>query len=1442
MSNFDNHIINLSDGPQAKKISTNGGEGFVVDLKQKKKIISEMISEEDARRHGDPGNKNSISGEVGPENVDLSLENFTSEFVKEKQVQKMGKILSENASSIKPEAESTKENSHFEKICDMLSQASSETEFYHVLGELNTKDYKSKKYSDVNDLVKVISQVINRKKNDKGVIPNIKSVPNIFNLREVVGEFRDIKKKELEVPELKDEESVERDSSVSLGDVDVPEKKSEISVDKTGEEPEVVSEKEGERIKKKRSIDGFVEKDKNKTEKERKKNDNTIKSVVGKGILGVLGTLTGTKALADVPRYINQKIAIKGFFGKGGLENAVKDLIKKNQNIENNEEGGDLENKREKKAAEIKSIEDQLKKDPDNEELKESLKVARDEQSELHVSRGREVQNAIDKLNARLKKSKEGGEKNSVQRRMLAKILRENRAKEGLDEEALKKEISDVVDNYTTTKLEEVKVLKEVVNSAMVTANYATAGAAYVGTRFGRMGAYGALDAVSRRRRLKKESAEEVKQRELDRGENVIENLEKKQEWRSGEINKLKIETDNLKAEIEKGKDSLSEDELEEKKKEFQQRKELLERRERTFKTNRERIENVNKDIDVSEIGYAETIATAIHETLGDALGGFDKENLSKVQKAAKYTKAWGNIVKYAMFTRSGMNPDAFDIDPEGLNDNIPDIYKDPVKYFNDLKEGAIEKFENPKKAIDDLLEKLKFWDKRLVKPMSSDIPSDQDSSLVVNDNTKVVPESALADDSPVVVDQSGSEGLHPDRFIDKKNGVETNEEASGDSEGLDKGDGRPEHFVKKEDNLEKDVLEEGRTNRAESFQDGIYPSDKPEVPMQDGSSMDDENKASLIQGSEEEIVDKNYFAYNDLPKDYTVKEGDSVWKVAKNLLSKDSDFNNLNPEQQTYAIDAVKDKIMEGRRNDFFETIRDTYGDKIKEADYKEIENFVYHGSSAELPEILNGLSVEDKEGMEVLLKESLNIQDLDVGEKISLDNLHSRDLGEALEDADNLSSEQQDSIGENNDNINAFLNEHENAPRTEENYEAIVRNDGSAIDSNENLGSNDILDKVSPESQEETISFVNDLTSLKKYGFSEDFLAGNMSYVENIKNPEVQAILLNLKQNLGDGEKMHLDSEALDKMFAGNYPKELFKAATAHMDGDKIEVSLRPKAFANILGSGVYDISFNKEGMMDLDASTIHKFHNGEPVSSNEQSLKEALVFILKTTKNDDIPSLEEFENRLDIEDGNTVDGYTRFDVEQAVKHNEEVDKYLREIDSKKALDRSIPSVGEKVSFEPTELKEQPSLKKEDIEVSDMSEENRLDDIVEETLISHESKSFSYGSNSIKFEFGADGKLESMNSSYGLRGVKGNENLVDGFLGLQKSSNFASGGILKNMAEMESRAISSEIMAYKDLIKNGENSYAEVLKEHILDRVDKFKDIAGVTLLDKEKINEQL
>ncbi|MDD4901958.1 MAG: hypothetical protein PHE24_02370 [Patescibacteria group bacterium] len=202
-------------------------------------------------------------------------------------------------------------------------------------------------------------------------------------------------------------------------------------------------------------IFGGERKNKNESFHKKFKNllaDHPIATQIFKTGAASVASILGVKSFYDVPAYFTQRYAVRGnIFGIGhgkNLADSVEELVAANKASKEKRRG---EKPAKKEGSTEKSAVDQ----------------------------------AIDDLNKRLAKTKEGTTKGSEQRKMLAELLKANRNKEQQTKEERRKELENILDNYTNTKVSGIQAAREALNTAcMATGAISLRGVTYGGLAF----------------------------------------------------------------------------------------------------------------------------------------------------------------------------------------------------------------------------------------------------------------------------------------------------------------------------------------------------------------------------------------------------------------------------------------------------------------------------------------------------------------------------------------------------------------------------------------------------------------------------------------------------------------------------------------------------------------------------------------------------------------------------------------------------------------------------------------------------------------------------------------------------------------------------------------------------------------------------------------------
>jgi hypothetical protein len=254
-------------------------------------------------------------------------------------------------------------------------------------------------------------------------------------------------------------------------DIKIKTKDKDKRNEEKGEEFEFIPDTDDQTGKlKKEAKDGFFEKAKNKLPGAREVYEQTkeilkdkeIRHQVYKTMIGTVASVLGVKSFYDVPEYFRERFKVRGLFGKGkGVGGSVEELL----------------------AASWQTQERLGKK-------------------EFEGEKSYQVREVIKDLNKRLKLTKEGSQRGSEQRKLLAKLLRENRQREKMLKEEREAEIKKILDEYTTTKITGVQAMRQTLNTVFIASGAYTL----------RGLSYGFLDGVDRYLRLQKEAKRDGRQ------------------------------------------------------------------------------------------------------------------------------------------------------------------------------------------------------------------------------------------------------------------------------------------------------------------------------------------------------------------------------------------------------------------------------------------------------------------------------------------------------------------------------------------------------------------------------------------------------------------------------------------------------------------------------------------------------------------------------------------------------------------------------------------------------------------------------------------------------------------------------------------------------------------------------------------------------------------
>jgi len=177
-----------------------------------------------------------------------------------------------------------------------------------------------------------------------------------------------------------------------------------------------------------------------------------------------------------------------------------------------------------------------------------------------------------------------------------------------------------------------------------------------------------------------------------------------------------------------------------------------------------------------------------------------------------------------------------------------------------------------------------------------------------------------------------------------------------------------------------------------------------PAEPVGTGTVLQPEGETvvppseTVMGGAEEAIIEEPVLI------EHPVQKGDNLWNIIKEKLESQKDFEGMNAEQKTHLIDAMKDKFA-----------------KMSEEDL---------------------IDIGIKSG---------NIDELTAGvDKIDLSSVlgDKEMVGEAVNDAQTLSEEAQDTIGKNNQKIIDYRVAHEGEALTSEKIEEILHPTPEVVD----------------------------------------------------------------------------------------------------------------------------------------------------------------------------------------------------------------------------------------------------------------------------------------------------------------------------------------------------------------------------------------------------------
>jgi|GEM_PF-2402145 len=181
---------------------------------------------------------------------------------------------------------------------------------------------------------------------------------------------------------------------------------------------------------------------------------------VSKPWLQMAARTAGVKSLYDVPEYFRERLELRGVkigqktFGKG-LGGATEELLDKS-NASTKPSG--LGTSRKELYKELLHLEKQnLTNSPEYKNL----------EAQIESTRPSEVRDAIKVVNKKLSLTKEGEQKNSEARKEMSRILRENRNKEKADRQGVGAQVTTLLNDYTTQKVDGITAAKEALRTAL---------------------------------------------------------------------------------------------------------------------------------------------------------------------------------------------------------------------------------------------------------------------------------------------------------------------------------------------------------------------------------------------------------------------------------------------------------------------------------------------------------------------------------------------------------------------------------------------------------------------------------------------------------------------------------------------------------------------------------------------------------------------------------------------------------------------------------------------------------------------------------------------------------------------------------------------------------------------------------------------------------------
>lgn len=175
------------------------------------------------------------------------------------------------------------------------------------------------------------------------------------------------------------------------------------------------------------------------------------------GAANTPASIFGLRSIYSLPAYLTQRLEVRGAFGKGGIGETIEETISASQKqVEISREEGPInieEAKQPEKQGFFKRV---------------FSKFISSEKPAVINQEHTQVRDSIAELNEKLKMTKQGELKGSEQRKIIAKLLWENRHKDSINEEKRAEEIKNLQKNYIETKVTGVQAARDLVDSGLV--------------------------------------------------------------------------------------------------------------------------------------------------------------------------------------------------------------------------------------------------------------------------------------------------------------------------------------------------------------------------------------------------------------------------------------------------------------------------------------------------------------------------------------------------------------------------------------------------------------------------------------------------------------------------------------------------------------------------------------------------------------------------------------------------------------------------------------------------------------------------------------------------------------------------------------------------------------------------------------------------------------